>query len=43
MDDAVAPHELQARQHLHRESPDEHSREPGELVGLDQLVEVDAE
>ena len=43
MHNPMTPHQLQTAQHLHREPPNEGSREPGKLVGLDELVQIDTE
>ena len=43
MDDSMRPHELQGRQHLHREPPDKRRRESAEVVCLDQFVQIDTE
>jgi hypothetical protein len=40
---AMAPHQLHTRQHLHCESPDDGSRKPVELICFDKFVEVDTE
>jgi hypothetical protein len=43
MNDPMGPHELQGREHLDSESPDQRRRESAKVVRLDQLVQVDAE
>lgn len=43
MNNSVRAHESERGEHLGREPPDEDRREAAELVGLDQLVEVDTQ
>jgi hypothetical protein len=43
MNNPMRPHELQRRQHLDSESPDQRRRESAKVVRLDQLVQVDTE
>lgn len=38
MNDPVILHDLECRQHLHRESPNKIGRESDKVVGFDQLV-----
>lgn len=43
MNDPMGPHELQGREHLDSESPDQRRRESTKVVRLDQLVQIDTE
>ena len=43
MNDIVLLHELKTSQNLHRESSDERQREPVEVIGLEQIIQVHAE
>jgi len=43
MDNPMGPHELQRREHLDSEAPDQCSGESTEIVCLDQLVQIDTE
>ena len=43
MDNPMGSHELQGREHLDGESPDQRCRETTEVVCLDQLVQIDTE
>jgi hypothetical protein len=43
VDDAMLAEEDERLEHLDGEAPDEGRREAGKAVGLDELVEVDAE
>jgi hypothetical protein len=41
MNDPMGPHELQGREHLDSESPNQRRRESTKVVCLDQLVQID--
>jgi len=43
MHDPMRPHELQRSKHLDREPPHKRRGESAKVVGLDQLVQIDAE